>query len=217
MRFFLDTADVEEIRKASALGLCDGVTTNPSIIMKSGQDHEEVIKEIAEVVDGPVSVEGIGDTADEMIREGEEFSTWANNIVVKIPMTRDGMLAVRKLYEKGIKTNVTLVFSASQVLLAAKAGASYVSPFVGRLDDISEDGMQLISDSMQILSGYDFDTELIVASIRHPSHVLYSARMGAHIATIPPQVLEKLFNHPLTDKGIQKFKADHERYIKETG
>jgi transaldolase len=217
MKFFLDTADIDEIKKANSLGLCNGVTTNPSIIMKSGRDHKEVIREIAEIVDGPVSVEGIADTAEEMVREGEEFNSWADNVVVKIPMTEEGMRAVMKLSEKGIKTNVTLIFSAAQALVAAKAGASFVSPFVGRLDDVSEDGMQLISDTLAILAAYDYDTEVIVASVRHPLHVIDSARMGAQIATIPPSVLAKLFKHPLTDKGIEKFKADHEKHKKNVG
>lgn len=209
MKFFIDTADVESIRKVVELGFCDGVTTNPSLIMKSGKDQKAVIKEIAKIVKGPISVEGIADTADGMVKEGEEFSKWAPNIVVKIPMTKEGMKAVRRLSAQGIDTNVTLIFSASQALLAAKAGAAYVSPFVGRLDDISEDGMQLISDIMDIFNAYDYKTQVIVASIRHPMHVVDSARLGAHIATIPAEVFEKLFRHPLTDKGIAQFKEDY--------
>jgi transaldolase len=209
MKFFMDTADVESIRKAVELSLCDGVTTNPSIIMKSGKDQKTVIKEIAKIVKGPISVEGVADDAAGMVKEGEEFAKWAPNVVVKIPMTKEGMRAVRMLSEKDIKTNVTLVFSASQALLAAKAGATYVSPFVGRLDDVSEDGMALIEEIMDIFTNYDIKTEVIVASIRHPIHVVQSARLGAHIATMPAEVFEKMFRHPLTDKGIAQFKEDY--------
>ena len=211
MKFFMDTADVESIKKAVDLGMCDGVTTNPSLILKSGKDHKRAIQEIAQIMEGPISVEAISDDAEGMIKEAEEFQTWGKNIVVKIPMTNEGMKAVNTLSKKGIKTNVTLIFSASQALLAAKAGATYVSPFVGRLDDISEDGMVLIRDIMDILYSYDYTTEVIVASIRHPMHVVDSAKMGAHIATMPAAVFEKMFNHPLTDKGIAKFKADFEK------
>lgn len=214
MKFFLDTADVEEIRKGAELGMCDGVTTNPSLIMKAGKDHKTVIQQIAKIVDGPVSVEGVAETAGEMVKEAEEFSKWAPNVVIKIPMTKEGMKAVRLLSAKGIKTNVTLVFSASQALLAAKAGATFVSPFVGRLDDISEDGMALIRDVVEIYNNYAFETEVIVASIRHPVHVIESALAGAHIATVPAAVLEKLWHHPLTDKGIKTFKEHHEKHKK---
>lgn len=209
MKFFLDTADVEKIKAAVELNVCDGVTTNPTIIMKSGRSQKEVVQEITALVSGPVSVEGVGETAAEMVKEGTEFSKWAKNIVVKVPMTKEGLKAVRQLEKKGIKTNVTLVFSASQALLAAKAGASYVSPFIGRLDDVSEDGMLLIHQIMEIFCAYEFKTEVIVASVRNPLHIVESARMGAHIATIPPDVFEKLFKHPLTDKGIAQFKEDH--------
>jgi transaldolase len=209
MKFFIDTADVEAIRKAVELGMCDGVTTNPTLIMKSGKDQKAVIKEIAKIVKGPISAEGISETADGMVKEGEEFSKWAPNIVVKIPMTKEGMKAVRRLSAQGIDTNVTLIFSASQALLAAKAGATYVSPFVGRLDDISENGMQLIADIMDIFKAYDYKTQVIVASIRHPLHVVDSAMLGAHIATMPAEVFEKMFKHPLTDKGIAQFKEDY--------
>ncbi len=209
MKFFLDTADVGKIKAAVEMGMCDGVTTNPTIIMKSGRGQREVVQEIAALVPGPVSVEGISEDADGMVKEGTEFSKWAKNIVVKLPMTKEGLKAARILEKKGIKTNVTLVFSANQALLAAKAGASYVSPFVGRLDDISEDGMALIADIMEIFSNYEFKTEVIVASVRDPVHVVDAARLGAHIATIPPDVFEKLFRHPLTDKGIAQFKEDY--------
>jgi len=209
MKFFIDTADVEAIKKAVELGMCDGVTTNPTLIMKSGKDQKTVIKEIAKIVKGPISVEGIADDAQGMIKEAEEFSKWAPNIVVKVPMTKEGLKAVRHLASKEIQTNVTLVFSASQALLAAKAGATYVSPFVGRLDDISENGMKLIADILDIYSAYEFKTEVIAASIRHPMHVVDSARMGAHVATMPADVFEKMFRHPLTDKGIAQFKEDY--------
>lgn len=209
MRFFLDTANVEAIKKAVELGMCDGVTTNPTIIMKEGKEQKTVIIEIAKVMKGPLSVEGIGESADAIVKEGEEFAKWAPNVVVKVPMTKEGLKAVRLLEKKGIKTNVTLVFSASQALLAAKAGASLVSPFVGRLDDVSENGMALIQDIMQIFKNYGFKTEVIVASVRHPLHVVEAAKMGAHIATIPADVFEKLFRHPLTDKGIAQFKEDY--------
>jgi len=210
MKFFLDTADVESIKKAVELGMCDGVTTNPSLIMKSGRVQKEVIKEIAKIVSGPISVEAISDDAPGMVKEAEEFSSWAPNIVVKVPMTKEGIKAVRILSKKKIKTNVTLVFSASQALIAAKAGATYVSPFVGRLDDISQDGMLLIEEILTIFSNYEeLETEVIVASVRDPIHVTESAQMGAHVATIPAEVLEKMWNHPLTDKGIAKFKEDY--------
>lgn len=209
MKFFMDTADVEAIKKAVELGMCDGVTTNPTLIMKSGKDQKTVIKEIAKIVKGPISVEGIADDAAGMVKEAEEFVRWAPNIVVKIPMTKEGLKAVRTLSGKNIKTNVTLVFSASQALLAAKAGATYVSPFVGRLDDISENGMRLIADILEIYKAYEFKTEVIVASIRHPLHVVESAKLGAHIATMPVEVFDKMFKHPLTDKGIFQFKEDY--------
>lgn len=214
MKFFLDTANVEAIKKAVGLGVCDGVTTNPTLVMKEGKDHKKVIQEIAEVVKGPISVEGVGETAKEMAKEAEEFAKWAPNVVIKVPMTKEGMKAVHVLKEKGIKTNVTLVFSPSQALLAAKAGASYVSPFVGRLDDVSHDGMDLVRAIMEIYRNYGFNTEVIVASVRHPGHVIEAARAGAHIATVPAAILEKLWNHPLTDKGIKTFKEHHETHKK---
>lgn len=212
MKFFVDIADVEEIRKAVELGVCDGVTTNPTLIMKSGKSQEEAIKEIAKVLgDRPLSVEGISDDAEGIVKEAEEFVKWGKNIVIKVPMTKEGIEAVRMLTKKGIKTNVTLLFSSSQALIAAKAGASYVSPFVGRLDDISEDGMQLVRDILCIYDNYGFKTEVIVASVRNPEHVVASAKAGAHIATVPPAVLEQLWHHPLTDKGIKTFKEHYEK------
>jgi len=213
MKIFLDTANIEEIRKANATIGVDGVTTNPSIILRdgNGKDQKTVIGEISQIVKGPISVEGIGDTAEEMIKEGEEYSKWGSNIVVKIPMTEEGLKAVRVLESKGIKTNVTLVFSVSQALLAAKAGASFLSPFVGRLDDIQENGMDLIKDIVTMYNNYGFKSEVIVASIRSLEHVKLSALYGAHIATIPGKVYAQMWKHDLTDKGIAKFKEDWEK------
>jgi transaldolase len=209
MEFFLDTANVEQIKKAVALGVVDGVTTNPTLIAKEGgKSQQEIIAEIAKVITGPISVEGNADTCDEIVREGEAYAKWAKNVVVKVAFTPEGIKATKILEAKGVKTNVTLVFSANQALIAAKAGASYVSPFIGRLDDISEDSMNLIQDIVQIYKNYNFKTKIIVASIRHPIHVLEAAKLGAHIATIPADVLAKMWNHPLTDIGIKKFKED---------
>ena len=208
MKIFLDTAEVSKIKRFVASGMVDGVTTNPSLILKSGRQQKEAIKEICALVDGPVSAEGVGETAEEMVKEGEEFAKWAKNVVVKLPMTEEGLKAVIILSKKGIKTNVTLVFSAAQALLAAKAGATYVSPFIGRLDDVGQDGMELIEDIVDIYENYGFATEIIVASVRHPMHVVQSALCGAHIATIPADVLEKMFKHGFTDAGIKKFKDD---------
>jgi len=212
MQFFVDTADTEEIKKAMELGMCDGVTTNPSLILKAGKDHKQVIGEISEIVgDLPISVEAISTDAQGMVKEAEEFVTWGKNIVIKVPMTKAGLQATRLLSAKNIKTNVTLVFSPAQALLAAKAGAAYISPFVGRLDDISESGMDLVEEIIDIFDNYDFETEVIVASIRDPIHVVESALLGADIATIPAGVMEKLWKHPLTDAGIQKFLEDYEK------
>ncbi len=211
MKFFLDSANVEKIKNAVGLGLCDGVTTNPTIIMKEGKEQKSVILEIAKIMKGPLSVEGIGETAEQMVKDGEEFAKWAPNAVVKIPMTAEGLKAVRILEKKGIKTNVTLVFSASQALLAAKAGASFVSPFVGRLDDIGQDGMKVVEDIAQIYRNYGFKTEIIVASVRSTAHVERAAKCGAHIATIPPKVFEEMFRHQLTDRGIARFLEDYKK------
>lgn len=212
MKFFLDTANVEEIKRAAELGFCDGVTTNPTLIMKSGKGHKEVIQEIAKIVKGPVSVEGAGETYEDLIAEALEFSKWAPNVVFKVPMTKDGLRAVRALGAKGIKTNVTLVFSPSQALLVAKAGASYVSPFIGRLDDISQDGMSLIRDIVQIYRNYGYKTEVLAASIRHPIHVVECAKAGADVVTMPAEVLEKMWRHPLTDSGFATFREHHKKY-----
>jgi transaldolase len=211
MKFFIDTANVEEIKEAHAMGMVDGVTTNPSLIAKEGRVFEAVIKEICEIVDGPISAEVIGLEADGMVSEARELAKIHPNVVIKVPMTIDGLKATRQLAAENIKTNVTLVFSPLQALMAAKAGATFVSPFVGRLDDLSLDGMQLVEQIAEIYANYAYDTEIIVASIRNPLHVLDSALAGADIATIPFSVLSKLAAHPLTDKGIQAFLADWEK------
>ncbi|MCD6109407.1 fructose-6-phosphate aldolase [bacterium] len=211
MDFYIDTANIDDIKKYNALGIVDGVTTNPSLIAKEGVSLEKRIKEIAEVVDGPISTEVLATDYKEMIEEARKYVTWHKNIVVKIPMTVDGMKALKILAKEGIKVNITLIFSASQALIAAKNGATYVSPFVGRLDDISEDGMGLINEIITIYSNYNFDTKVIVASVRHPRHVVDSAIMGADIATVPPAILDKLFKHPLTDKGVKAFLSDWEK------
>ena len=208
MKFFIDTADVNEIREAHALGLVDGVTTNPSLIAKSGRKFKDVIKEIVSIVDGPISAEVIALDAPGMIKEGKELAKIHKNIVVKLPMTPEGLKACKALTDKGIKTNVTLIFTSMQALLAAKAGASYVSPFVGRLDDISQDGMGIIEEIRAIFDNYGYSSEIIVASVRNPIHVLNSALIGADVATIPYSVMLQLSKHPLTDAGIKKFLED---------
>ena len=214
MKFFIDTADVKEIREAHALGLVDGVTTNPSLIAKSGRKFKDVIKEIVSIVDGPISAEVISLDAPGMIKEGKELAKIHKNIVVKLPMTPEGLKACHALSEKGIKTNVTLIFTPMQALLAAKAGATYVSPFVGRLDDISQDGMGIIEEIRTIFDNYGYMAEIIVASVRNPIHVLNSALIGADIATIPYSVMIQLAKHPLTDAGIDKFLKDWENVPK---
>lgn len=211
MKFFIDTANIDEIKEAASMGMVDGVTTNPSLIAKEGRDFKEIITDICKIVDGPISAEVISLEADGMVDEARELAKIHKNIVVKIPMTTDGLKATRILTDEGIKTNVTLVFSPLQALMAAKAGATYVSPFVGRLDDLSQDGMVLIEQITDILENYGFETELIVASIRNPLHVLDSALIGADIATIPFNVLSKLASHPMTDKGIQAFMDDWDK------
>lgn len=214
MKFFIDTADVTEIREAHALGLVDGVTTNPSLIAKSGRKFKEVIKEIASIVDGPISAEVISLDAPGMIKEAKELVKIHKNIVIKLPMTPEGLKACKALSDKGIKINVTLIFTPMQALLAAKAGAAYVSPFVGRLDDISQDGMGIIEEIRTIFDNYGYMAEIIVASIRNPIHVLDSALIGADIATIPYSVMVQLAKHPLTDAGIAKFLKDWENVPK---
>lgn len=217
MKFFIDTANIEEIKKAWDLGVIDGVTTNPSLISKEGKDPVTLLKEICSIVNGPVSAEAISMSHDEMIKEAESLTRIHENIVVKIPMIEEGLRAVKKLSGKGIKTNVTLVFSPSQAMLAAKAGATYVSPFVGRLDDISHVGMEIVSNIIEIYENYMFDTEVIVASVRNPLHVVEAAKMGAHVATIPYSVIIQLIKHPLTDIGLQKFLKDWEKVPKNKG
>ena len=211
MKFFLDTAHVPHIREAAELGLLDGVTTNPSLLSKEEGEPREVVREIAKLVEGPISAEVVSLDAEGMLREGLEWAKVASNIVVKIPMSIEGLKAIRTFSKQDIKTNCTLIFSPMQALMAAKAGAGYVSPFVGRIDDIQAVGMELIEQIVQIYSNYDIATEVIVASIRSPVHVVQSAQIGADIATIPWNVLQNLAKHPLTDKGIQQFLADHER------
>ncbi len=212
MKFFLDTAELDEIRDLAATGLVDGVTTNPSLIAKSGRDFIEAIREICDIVDGPVSAEVTATDAESMIAEGRHLAAIAPNVTVKVPLTPDGLKACRRLADDGTMVNVTLCFSPAQALLAAKAGASFISPFVGRLDDIGADGMQLIADIVDIYSAYpQFETEVLVASVRHVSHVIESAKLGADVATFPPQVLRQMFRHPLTDKGLAAFLADWEK------
>ncbi|WHE07020.1 fructose-6-phosphate aldolase [Thermoanaerobacterium thermosaccharolyticum] len=210
MKFFIDTANVDEIREANELGVICGVTTNPSLIAKEGRDFIEVVKEITTIVDGPISAEVVSEDHDGMVKEALDLAKIHKNIVIKIPMTAEGLKAVKILTEKGVKTNVTLIFSATQALLAARAGATYVSPFVGRLDDISTDGLQLVSDIVQIFDIYGIETEVIAASIRHPMHVLEAAKVGAHIATVPYKVIMQMIKHPLTDIGIERFLKDWE-------
>ncbi|KAF0179939.1 MAG: transaldolase [Nitrospirae bacterium] len=210
MKFFIDTANIDEIRAAWELGVIDGVTTNPSLIAKEKRDAATIYREICAIVDGPISAEVVSVKTDDMVREAEVLAGIHKNIVVKIPMTLDGLRAVKRLSAGGISTNVTLIFSANQALLAAKAGAHYVSPFVGRLDDISHIGMDLVGDIQDIFDNYAFDCEVIVASIRNPIHVMEAARMGADIATIPYSVIAQLAKHPLTDIGLEKFLKDWE-------
>lgn len=214
MKFFIDTANVTHIREANSWGVIDGVTTNPSLIAREGRDFKETIIEICSIVDGPISAEVVSLEAKGMVKEAMELSKIHKNVIIKIPMTTEGLKATKILKGKGVKTNVTLVFSPSQALLAAKAGATYVSPFIGRLDDISQVGMDLISQIVLIFENYGFDTEIIVASIRNPVHVIDAALLGAHIATIPFNVLKQLSKHPLTDIGIERFLADWEKVPK---
>lgn len=212
MKIFIDTANIEEIKEAAKLGILSGVTTNPSLIAKEGRNFEDVIKEIVSIVDGPISAEVISPDAKGMIKEAKELAAIHENIVIKIPICEEGLIAVHELKKLGIKTNVTLIFSASQALLAARAGASYVSPFVGRLDDISADGGELIEEIADIFNIYGIETEIISASIRGPQDVIKSAKAGSDIATIPYKVIMQMISHPLTDKGIEKFNADWEKF-----
>jgi transaldolase len=209
MKFFVDTADVAEIRDLAATGLVDGVTTNPSLVAKTGRDFFEVLREICDIVDGPISAEVAATDYETMLAEGRALSKLAAHIAVKVPLTPDGLKACKALTSEGIMVNVTLCFSAAQAILAAKAGASFVSPFVGRIDDVGSDGIALIADIVEIYAGYpEFGTEILVASVRHPMHVVDAAKMGADVATVPPGVLRAMFNHPLTDKGLAAFLDD---------
>lgn len=210
MKLFIDTANVDEIKEIAKWGVVDGVTTNPSLIAKEKRDFKEVVTEITGIVDGPISAEVVSLKHDEMVEEAKELAKIHKNIIIKVPMTEEGLIAVKELHAMGIKTNVTLIFTSTQALLAAKAGASYVSPFLGRLDDISTDGLNLIEEIMDIFGNYDYDTEVIAASIRHPMHVVECARLGCDIATIPYKVFKQMLHHPLTDSGIEKFLKDWE-------
>jgi transaldolase len=214
MKFFIDTADVKEIREAAAMGLVDGVTTNPSLVAKTGRKFRDVLFEICDIVKGPVSAEVVGTTYDVIMKEARELAGLRPNIVVKVPLIPEGLKAVRTCTDEGIKTNVTLCFSATQALLAAKAGATYISPFVGRLDDVSTNGMQLIREICEIYDNYSYTTEVLVASVRHPMHVHEAALIGAHVATCPLSVLLQLSKHPLTDAGLAKFLSDWEKVPK---
>lgn len=208
MKIFIDTANLDEIRKANDWGVIDGVTTNPSLVAKENKDFEEIVREIIRIVDGPISVEVISTDSDGMVKEAIEMSEWSQNIVVKIPMIPEGLKAVKILNTRNIKTNVTLIFSVNQAILAAKAGATYVSPFIGRLDDIGHEGMQIVRDMVNVFKVYNFKTEIIVASVRHPLHVIEAAKAGAQVATIPFNVIVKMFTHPLTDIGLERFLED---------
>lgn len=214
MKIFVDTADLDEIRELASWGIIDGVTTNPTLVARSGYSFKEIVNEIFNIVDGPISLEAVSTKAEDIVKEAKELAKIHKNVVVKIPMTPDGLRAVKKLGKDGVKTNVTLTFSANQALLAAKAGAAYVSPFIGRLDDIGHDGMQVVRDIIKIFQNYDFKTEVIVASIRHPLHVIEAAKNGAHVATIPPQIIRKMIRHSLTDVGIQRFLDDWKKVKK---
>lgn len=214
MEFFIDSANIDEIVAANNMGLVDGVTTNPTLIKKAGRDHKKTIQEISNLISGPISVETLGETAEEMLSEAEEYVTWGDNIVIKVVMTPEGMKAVKELSQKGIKTNVTLIFSPLQALIAAKAGATYVSPFLGRLDDIGHDGLGIISQIRTIFDNYSYETKILSASIRHPLHVLDAAQIGSDVATVPAGTLMKLFDHPLTVNGIQSFMKDAKAWTK---
>src|SRR5437764_2457044 len=214
MKFFIDTGDVAEVKEAAAMGLVDGVTTNPSLIAKAGRKYKDVVVEICELVNGPISAEVLSTTYDEMMAEAREWHKVHKNVVVKLPLIPEGLKALRTCVEEGIRVNVTLCFSASQALLAAKAGASYISPFIGRLDDISETGMELIGKIVTIYNNYNYETEVLVASVRNPTHVVDAALLGAHVCTIPFSVMQQLVKHPLTDVGLKKFVEDAKKIPK---
>jgi transaldolase len=212
VRIFLDTANITEIRRAAAMGVLDGVTTNPSLLAREGVEYRDRVLEIAQVVDGPISAECISTGADDLVAEGKRIAAWHPNVVVKVPMTEEGLQAISRLAREGIRVNTTLIFSANQALLAARAGATYVSPFIGRLDDIGEDGMDVVRDAVQIFETYHMPTQVLAASIRGPRHVTLAALAGAHVATIPAGVLFAMVKHPLTDTGIAQFLADAAKY-----
>ncbi len=214
MEFFIDTADVDAIRVAHEMGLVDGVTTNPSLIKKAGRDHKQTIEEIADFIEGPISVETVSEDTAGMIKEAEEYMTWSDNVVIKIVMSPEGMKAVRYLSARGMKTNVTVCFSPLQALIAAKAGATYISPFVGRLDDIGHYGMDIIQQIRTIYDNYGFNTKILVASVRTTTHILEAAEIGADVVTVPPKILMQQFNHPLTDSGIAAFVKDSKEWVK---
>lgn len=215
MKIFLDTANIESIKKFVDMGIVDGITTNPSLISREKGHPEDIMKEIVKIVKGPVNLEVVGTKTEEMIEEGMRLKKFGENVVVKVPMTMDGLKAVRKFAENKIRTNVTLIFSSNQGLLAAKAGASYVSPFIGRLDDAGQEGMIVINEIVQVFSNYGYQSEVLVASIRHPIHVIQAGKLGAHIVTLPPDILSKMITHPLTDKGLSLFLSDWEKVKKE--
>ncbi len=215
MKIFLDSANIDAIKKYNELGLVDGVTTNPTLLSKEKEHPAEIMKQIVKIIKGPVSLEVIGTTAQVMIEEAHRLMKFGQNVVVKIPMIPDGMKAVKQLKQDGISTNVTLVFSANQAVLAAKAGASYISPFIGRLDDVGQDGMMLIKEIVQIFDNYQYKTEVLVASVRHPLHIIEAAKLGANIVTLPPEILGKMLAHPLTEKGLSAFLSDWEKIKKD--
>jgi transaldolase len=215
MKIFLDSANIDAIKKYNELGLVDGVTTNPTLLSKEKEHPAEIMKQIVKIIKGPVSLEVIGTTAQVMIEEAHRLMKFGQNVVVKIPMIPDGMKAVKQLKQDGISTNVTLVFSANQAVLAAKAGASYISPFIGRLDDVGQDGMMLIKEIVQIFNNYQYKTEVLVASVRHPLHIIEAAKLGADIVTLPPEILGKMLAHPLTEKGLSAFLSDWEKIKKD--
>jgi transaldolase len=215
MKIFLDTASIESIKKFVDMGIVDGITTNPTLISREKGHPEDIMKEIVKIVNGPVNLEVVATKTDEMVEEGLRLKKFGENVIVKVPMTADGLKAVRKLGENKIKTNVTLIFSSNQALLAAKAGASYVSPFIGRLDDAGQEGMTVIKEIVQIFNNYGYPSEVLVASVRHPIHVIEAGKLGAHIVTLPPDILGKMLTHPLTDKGLSLFLSDWEKVKKE--
>lgn len=215
MKIFLDTASIESIKKFVDMGIVDGITTNPTLISREKGHPEDIMREIVKIVKGPVNLEVVATKTDEMVEEGLRLKKFGENVIVKVPMTSDGLKAVRKLAENKIKTNVTLIFSSNQALLAAKAGASYVSPFIGRLDDAGQEGMVVIKEIVQIFGNYGYSSEVLVASVRHPIHVIEAGKLGAHIVTLPPDILGKMLTHPLTDKGLALFLSDWEKVKKE--